>query len=59
MTKAERWFNSLRLEEQRQVVCDHYSYCVDCPLFALDDCEHITEIENFFRRGRDQIRKEL
>ena len=57
MTKAEQWFNSLCMEEKRQVICDHYNDCIDCPLFALDDCEHITELESFFKCDRKPMKE--
>ena len=58
MSKAEIWFRNLCLEEKRNIICDHFKDCVDCPLFAYKDCCNITEIEDFFEVDPCKYRKE-
>lgn len=58
MSKAEMWFRRLSLEEKRNIICDHFKDCVDCPLFAYKDCCHITEIEDFFENDQCKYSKE-
>lgn len=51
MSKFDQWLNTLTIKEKRNLVCNHYENCEDCPLRHFNDCavQESKEIIDYFK----------
>lgn len=54
MTKADQWFHHLFNREKRNIICDYYAECCDCPMFAFQNCSNDNETANFFNKDTEK-----
>lgn len=55
MSKFDQWLKTLTSQEKRNLICNHYEDCKDCPLQYFDDCADFEkeEIIDYFKDSKE------